>query len=85
MAKDQKPRKEKAEKKYTRAQAEKALSRGESPEKFTKHPNYHIRAKAWRKMGMPLPENAEERSKFLADIHVKEKAAEPEVAPAISE
>ena len=56
---------------YTRAQAERALSRGVDPTTFTNHQNYHVRAKAWRKMGCPLPEDATERTKFLASIHVK--------------
>jgi hypothetical protein len=67
--------KEKKEKVLTRAQAEKALTAGANPENFVKHPNYHVRAKAWRKSGSPLPDNAEERSKFLASIHVKEPQA----------
>lgn len=72
MAKDKRPIKVKREKKYTRAQAERALSRGVNPEIFTKHQNYHVRAKAWRKMGCPLPEDELERAKFLASIHVKD-------------
>lgn len=57
----------------TRAKAERALAKGADPnaERFLKHQNYHVRAKAWRKMGMPLPEDAAEREKFLQSIHVK--------------
>lgn len=70
-----------ANKKFTRKHAEKALARGADPSetRFTGHANYHVRAKAWRKMGMPLPEGAEERTKFLASIHVKL----PEAAPVV--
>lgn len=65
-----KPEKVKPERKYTRAQAEKALSAGADPEQFTKHANYHVRAKAWVKMGRPLPEGKEEdQEKFLRSIH----------------
>lgn len=75
----EKPQKIKEEKKYTRAQAEKALSAGANPEQFVKHPNYHVRRKAWTKMGKPLPTNADERAKFLESIKVKEQptVAEP--------
>ena len=77
MSKEPKPQKEKAEKKYTRAQAERALSRGVDPQKFTKHSNYHVRAKAWTKMGKPLPDDSGEAEKFLASIHVKQPAPAP--------
>lgn len=81
-----------ANKKFTRKHAESALSRGADPAemverdgkvvgRFTDHANYHVRAKAWRKMGMPLPEGADEKAKFLASIHVKVPApVEAEVA-----
>ena len=81
MAKNETPRKAKAEKQYTRAQAEKLLSGGADPEQFAKHGNYHVRRKAWTKMGMPLPEDAEERAKFLASIHVKEPELKPVLLP----
>ena len=61
--------KEKKEKVLTRAQAEKALTTGVDPEKFVKHPNYHVRSKAWKKLGCPLPTAQEEQEKFLKDIH----------------
>lgn len=77
-----------AMKEFTRMDAEKALANGADPAeqvtnkdgkkagRFTEHPNYHVRAKAWRKMGMPLPEDEKEREKFLASIHVNpEKVA----------
>lgn len=68
MAKDEKPRKAKAEKKYTRVQAEKALSHGADPALFTKHSNYHVRRKAWQLQGRPLPEALEEQNKFLCTL-----------------
>src|ERR1700690_557764 len=71
----------KGDKVYTRKQPEKALSQGVDPELFVKHHNYHVRAKAWKKMGCPLPENLEERSKFLASIHIKEKVEVVEETP----
>lgn len=63
-------------KKFTRKHAESAMARGADPsdDRFTKHANYHVRAKAWRKMGMPLPEDTEEQARFLATIHVKVSA-----------
>lgn len=72
-----KPEKVKAERKYTRAQAEKAISAGVSPEQFLKHANYHVRAKAWKKLGQPEQGSADEHAKFLAGIHFK--ASEPVV------
>lgn len=66
---------------FTRKQAEKALTTGADPELFVKHANYHVRAKAWKKMGSPLPENSEERSKLLASLHIKEKVEVVEVEP----
>jgi hypothetical protein len=64
----------------TRAQAERALVLGEDPnqEQFLKHVNYHVRSLCWKKMARPLPEDAEEATKFLASIHIKPKA-EPKV------
>jgi len=56
------------DKKYTRAQAERALSAGMDPEPFTKHANYHVRRKAWTLMGKPLPEGLEEQNKFLVTL-----------------
>lgn len=67
-------------KRFSRARAERALRAGVDPTAmdskgkglFTAHPNYHIRALAWRKMGMPLPEDEQVRADFLKSIHVKE-------------
>lgn len=78
---NQKPAKQKAEKKYTRAQAEKALSHGADPEQFTKHPNYHVRRKAWTKQGKPLPGSADEQNKFLATLQGTETPKDAEAVP----
>lgn len=77
----EKPRKIKSEKVYTRAQAERLLSHGADPNQFSKHGNYHVRRKAWTLLGQPLPEDAGERAKFLASINVKEKQPEPTANP----
>jgi hypothetical protein len=80
----EKARKVKAAKVYTRAQAEKALSNGAEPEQFVKHPNYHVRRKAWVLMGRILPDNHEEAAKFLESLHIKPKlemGTEPVLLP----
>ena len=40
------------------------------------HGNYHVRAKAWRKLGMPIPEewSAEDKQKFFDSIHYRQPA-----------
>lgn len=60
----------------SRAQAEKKLAGGADANQFTKHANYHVRAKAWKKLGKPEMGNAEEHAKFLAGIHHKEVSKE---------
>lgn len=87
------PAKVRHDKFYTRARSERELSAGADPAqtfrndkgqtlgRFTDHPNYHVRRKAWMKMGQPLPEDPAERAKFLASIKVKEKTAEPTTQP----
>ena len=65
MAKDKKPIKVKADKKYTRAQAEKAISAGVDPALFVGHGNYHVRVKAWCRMGKPTPENQDQLNRLL--------------------
>ena len=52
-----KPVKVKSEKKYTRAQAEKALSSGADPSQFADHANLHVLKKSWVKMGQPENHN----------------------------
>lgn len=70
---------------YTRMQAERAIASGAvPPETFldmsephkkgdSNHENYHVRAKAWHKMGSPTPNEwtEEDALKFFASIHVK--------------
>ena len=66
-----KPTKVKSEKKYTRAQAEKALSAGVDPSQFADHANIHVLKKSWVKMGRP------ENHSYLSKVKTKaaEKAA----------
>ena len=66
-----------AEKKFTRAKAERELSKeGVNPNdpRFLEHPNYHVRARAWVLMGRPLPDNQAELEKVLKDLRVKNHA-----------
>lgn len=84
----ERPAKVRHEKFYTRAKSERKLSEGADPTatfrddkgavrgRYTDHPNYHVRRKAWMKMGQPLPEDAAERAKFLASLKIKEKPSE---------
>lgn len=65
-----KPVKVKSDKKYTRAQAERALSAGVDPSQFADHANIHVLKKSWVKMGRPEHHNYVNR--------VKAKAAEKE-------
>jgi hypothetical protein len=66
-----KPIKVKSEKKYTRAQAERALSAGVDPSLFVDHANIHVLKKSWVKMGRPEDHNYVKRAK----VKVAEKAA----------
>lgn len=68
MGKKEQVIKVKAEKKFTRVQAEKALSAGADPEQFTKHGNYHVRRRCWQLQGRPLPESIDEQNKFLVTL-----------------
>lgn len=81
MAKDEKPRKAKAEKQYTRVQAEKALSHGADPTIFIKHPNYHVRRKVWQLQGRPLPEDRKEQNEFLATLQGMKAPKDDAVLP----
>jgi hypothetical protein len=81
MSKGEKVKKVKAEKKYTRAQALRAMSGGADPTTFEKHANYHVKKKAWQLLGSVLPEDAGERAKLLASLHIKEKVEAPVEAP----
>lgn len=90
----EKPNKVRHEKFYSRAKSERMLSAGADPTatfrddkgnmrgRYTDHPNYHVRRKAWMKMGQPLPEDQAERAKFLAGLKIKEKATEASPAEA---
>lgn len=44
-----------------------------NPGNTSNHDNYHVRAKAWKKMGSPIPDgwNEEDVLKFYASIHVQ--------------
>jgi hypothetical protein len=78
---------------YTRMQAERAIASGHTPpETFldisdptkkggANHENYHVRAKAWKKLGSPIPEtwNEEDTLKFYASIHFKNVEMEPAI------
>lgn len=75
-----KPQKVRA-KVITRAQAEKALSTGATPEEFVKHANYHVRRKAWVLMGKILPENKDEANKFLATLQGTETPKDAAALP----
>lgn len=53
----------------TRAKAEKALSAGADPQQYADHPNYHVRRKAWVKMGRPLmSEDTKGQNQFLTTL-----------------
>lgn len=77
---ESKPQKSR-EKSITRARAEKLLSAGSDPASFTKHGNYHVRRKAWVKMGRPLPEDRDEQNKFLATLQGKETPKDANAVP----
>jgi hypothetical protein len=55
----------------TRAEAEALITSGADPQQFTTHQNYHVRRKAWEKLGRPLPEDAGERAMILEDLRVR--------------
>lgn len=52
----------------TRAKAEAMLASGKFDESFISHPNYHVRLKAWRKMGRPLYGTPTEQETFLKSL-----------------
>ena len=69
-------------KRFSRAKAEKKLSGGADPATTTEsggkvirifldHTNYHVRAKAFKLMGSPYPEDAEECAKLCASLKIK--------------
>ena len=75
-----KPIKVKSEKKYTRAQAERALSAGADPSLFADHANIHVLKKSWMKMGCP------ENHTYVGRAKAKVAAAKPrEELPVVTE
>ena len=68
-----KPVKVKSEKKYTRAQAEKALSAGADPSLFADHANIHVLKKSWVKMGRPENHNYVARAKAQTNAAIMSK------------
>jgi hypothetical protein len=71
-----KPIKVKSEKKYTRAQAERALSAGADPSLFADHANIHVLKKSWMKMGCPENHTYVGRAKAKAADKAAKEAAE---------
>jgi hypothetical protein len=69
------------EKIITRARAEKMLSSGADPNDFVKHQNYHVRRRAWKLLGRPLPENMDEQNKFMATLQGMETPKDPTALP----
>ena len=64
---------------FTRSEAEGLIAGGADPseDRFVNHKNYHVRTKAWVKMGRPLPEGVEEQNTFLATLAGKDMAKVP--------
>lgn len=68
---------------YTRAKSERLLTAGVDPNatfvdskgatlrRYLDHTNYHVRAKAFRKLGSPFPEDTEECEKLCKSLHIK--------------
>lgn len=71
-----KPVKVKSEKKYTRAQAERALSAGADPSLFADHANIHVLKKSWMKMGCPENHSYVSRTKAKATEKAAKEATE---------
>lgn len=70
----------------TRMQAERVLGKlrhlaNADFQPFMEHANYHVRVKAWKMMGSPLPEKASEANNFLATLLGK-KLPEEDARPA---
>lgn len=56
---------------FTRARAEKALTKDNCGEKrFVSHANYHVRRKAWVLAGGPMPDGKEDQDKLLKSLHL---------------
>lgn len=41
-----------------------------NPTNTPNHKNYHVRQKAWKLLGCPLPEDQDARDKLLKDLHL---------------
>lgn len=54
----------------TRARAERAISGGADPTPFLGHGNYHVRRKAWVKLGRPMPIDKAERAALATSLKV---------------
>jgi hypothetical protein len=90
MPKEERPKKIKYETFPTRHRAERQLTAGADPEavftdskgtkqkKYLNHPNYHVRTRAWVKMGRPLPEGEKEVNDFLLKLYGKELPKNPD-------
>lgn len=63
-----------ARKIFTRNEAEALIAGGADPseERFVNHKNYHVRVKAWVKMGRPMPGDVGTHDAFLAALVGKE-------------
>src|ERR1700678_3062003 len=80
MAKDKKPIKSKAEVFYTRAKSLRLMSagadldttfvndKGMTLNRYSDHPNSHVRTRCWVLQGRPLPEGMDEQNKFLLSL-----------------
>ena len=74
--KDAKNKLAQAQRGFTRTKAENALLAGEdaTDERFTKHPNYHVRLLAWKKQGGAIPED---KSALAALLETLSKGRSP--------
>lgn len=63
--------------KLTRARAEKLLSVGADPTAFLKHANYHVRRKAWVKLGRQIPDDYKGQCELAEGIHDKRVITAP--------
>ena len=69
-----KTKRNEAMKKFTRSDADKALSKGADPseDRFVKHANYHVRRRSFLLMGKELPTDPEAREKLCKELHLKD-------------
>lgn len=61
------------DKRFSRAKADAELSAGANPaeDRFVKHQNYHIRQRAWKLRGKPVPEGQEAQKDLMENLHLK--------------